>query len=549
MKFFEDIVIGSKFDAKGFKQAETALGRLSGSASRLAKGFGLAFGGVAVARFAKLSVKAFAEDEKASVRLLKAVDNLGMGFEQTRITQFIADLEKTAMVADDSLRPAFQSLLTTTGSVTKSQELLKLALDVSAGSTEDLATVSKDIANAYVGQTKGLKKYDLGLTAAELSTAGFAKIQDKLNQQFAGQNAARLDTYQGKLDTLNIAYGNMQETIGKGLLDSFEVLAGDAGIGGAASAMADFADFTSNAIYGLANLVSIKAPSGKTSLLGLLFAPIRDSLVAGPLGALSRLGARAQEQKNLAKPIAKTASGIPLTIAKSNADILREKLEKDAAKRAKALADMQLKTLKNSQDTLKLNKAKAVFDLQKIQIEAALKGKISEEDRIRLKLMQAIEEENISQIEKYTKLLNEAQQKTLELTNTLAGLNNIKLNDPFAAWTSSAGNTIEQINQLSRSMFTVQTQIQANGREWSSFTDQVVNTSIQPNLKEWSSVFSPSATNPTPAPVIPPPVTVIVQGTVTSSEDLKKTIQDAINDAGSSGRQTITGTPDRLVAI
>ena len=34
--FFEQIVIGSKFDAKGFKQAETALGKLNGTAKKVA---------------------------------------------------------------------------------------------------------------------------------------------------------------------------------------------------------------------------------------------------------------------------------------------------------------------------------------------------------------------------------------------------------------------------------------------------------------------------------------------------------------------------------
>jgi len=484
------IDIAAQFVGKpAFKQAETSADRLTKSVKKLAAGLGVTFGARAVANFAKNSVKAFAEDERASVSLLKAVDNLGMGFERTRISNFISDMEKSAMVSDDQLRPAMQALLTTTGSVTKSQDLLKLALDVSAGSGEDLATVSQDIAAAYVGQTKGLKKYNLGLTTAELSTAGFATIQEKLNTQFSGQNAARLDTYQGKLDTLNIAFGNMQETIGKGLLDSFGVLAGDAGIGGAASAMADFADFTSNAIYGLANLVSIKAPSGKTSLFGLLLAPIKDSLVAGPLGALSRLGARLQEQANLAKPIAKNATGTPLTIAKSDADVQRAKLEKEAAARAKALAAANKKGQKVQQDLLKLSKAKAIFDMQKIQIEAALKGNISKEERIRLLLMKAIANENISDIEKYTKLLTDVQNKVTDLQKLLEGLNK-PLPDPFAGWTSIAGNTMEAIKQVSKEMFTIPTIIQESGREWSSFANLVNNTVLQPNLKEWNSPFS-----------------------------------------------------------
>jgi hypothetical protein len=88
--------------------------------------------------------------------------------------------------------------------------------------------------------------------------------------------------------------------------------------------------------------------------------------------------------------------------------------------------------LKINTAQLKLAKAKSIFDIQKIQIEAALKGKISEEDRIRLKLMQAIEDENISQIDKYTKMLDEAQKNTEKLVTTLASIK--PLDDIFKNW-------------------------------------------------------------------------------------------------------------------
>jgi hypothetical protein len=89
---------------------------------------------------------------------------------------------------------------------------------------------------------------------------------------------------------------------------------------------------------------------------------------------------------------------------------------------ASAQTKLAKETLKVNKENLKLTKAKAIFDLQKIQIEAALKGKISEEDRIRLLLMKAIEDENISQIEKYTKMLDDAQKNTEKLVSTLAGI-------------------------------------------------------------------------------------------------------------------------------
>jgi hypothetical protein len=90
--------------------------------------------------------------------------------------------------------------------------------------------------------------------------------------------------------------------------------------------------------------------------------------------------------------------------------------------------------LKINTAQLKLAKAKSIFDIQKIQIEAALKGKISEEDRIRLKLMQAIETENIDQIDKYTKMLDAAQVKVTSLQTLLTEVYSMDVGNPFIAW-------------------------------------------------------------------------------------------------------------------
>ena len=164
MNFLEVINIASKFDAKGFKQAETALNKLAGTTKKLAAGVGVAYGASAITAYGKAAVKAFAEDEAAAKRLANAVNNLGIGFANPAIADYIASMEKSAGVADDILRPAFQGLLTTTGSLTQSQKLLNDALTISRASGIDLATVSSDLAKGYVGITKGLSKYNTGLT-------------------------------------------------------------------------------------------------------------------------------------------------------------------------------------------------------------------------------------------------------------------------------------------------------------------------------------------------------------------------------------------------
>jgi len=408
------IDIASEFTgAKAFKQADSSTDKLGKSVKSLAKTLGVAFSVTAVVAFGKASMKAFAEDERAASRLTKAVENLGLGFEDARIKTFISDLEKSAGVADDVLRPAFQSLLQTTGSVAKSQELLTLALDVSAGSGVDAAQVSKDLSLAYLGQTKGLSKYNLGLTKTELQTVGFTKIQEKLNEQFAGQNATRLTTYAGKMELLKVAAGNAQEIIGKGLVDALSNLGDDNSINGLATSMENVATKTADVIRGIGVLIAkVKTIPGFNSDFGVLYDISYFAL-------LEKMGkAAAIKPKPFSTPMT-ISSSTDLAVKEDNA---RKAAEAEAKKRAAELLAMQKKTLKSQQDNLKLSKAKAIFDLQKIQIEAALKGKLSEEDRIRLLLMKAIENENISQIEKYTKLLDDAQKNTEKLVSTLQGI-------------------------------------------------------------------------------------------------------------------------------
>jgi hypothetical protein len=213
--------VASEYDGKGLSKARKDVNAFDKSVKSLGRTLGATLSAAAVVSFGKASVKAFLADDKAAATLTKTLGNLNLAFEDQRVRAYISNLEATSGVLDSQLRPAMQALLTTTGSVTKSQELLGLAIDVAAGSGENLVTVSQDIAQAFVGNTRGLRKYNLGLTQTELKTATFTDLQERLTKQFSGQNAAALDTYAGKLSLIRVAYDNLQETVGKGLVDSF----------------------------------------------------------------------------------------------------------------------------------------------------------------------------------------------------------------------------------------------------------------------------------------------------------------------------------------
>ena len=379
------INIGSKLDGKGFKQAETASDKLGKSVKKAGLALAAAFSVQKIVAFGKASVKAFAEDEAAAAKLTRTVNNLGLGFENIRITKFISDLEKTAAVSDDILRPAFTSLLTTTGSVEKSQKMLALALDVAAGSGEDVATVTNDLANAYVGNTKGLTKYRLGLTKAELAGKSFNEIQDLLNNQFSGQNATRLDTYAGKMAVLGVAAGNVQEIIGKGLVDAISKLGTDDSVQNLADDMEKAAEKTADVIRGIGVLVAkIKTIPGFNSDFGVLYD-------ISYLALLEKLG---KEDKLKPKPFSTPMTITGSTDAQVRADKARAKAEADAAKRQKELLALQKKSALAEKNKLSLSKAAAVFDTNRISIAAALQATYDKETRLRLEALMAIEDED-----------------------------------------------------------------------------------------------------------------------------------------------------------
>ncbi len=114
------IRIATTMDATGLNKAEKSVKGLDKTIKKLGRTLGVTLGASAMAAYGKAAVKAFADDEAAARRLSSAVDNLGLSFSKVQVADFISGLERSAAIADDILRPAFQSLLNITGSLTKS---------------------------------------------------------------------------------------------------------------------------------------------------------------------------------------------------------------------------------------------------------------------------------------------------------------------------------------------------------------------------------------------------------------------------------------------
>ena len=218
-----------------------------------------------------------------------------------------------------------------------------------------------------------------------MAAMSFEDILKKITEISTGQAAAAANTYAGKLDKLEVAAANASETIGGALVDAFVTIAGDGNIDKAIAK------------------IDLLAQS-----LATLISPTRmKSLFAGV------------DLKYGLIPVNKPATNYGPAQQSPGERAAAVAYNKKLADQKKKELDISKKNAKSQADLLKLAKAISVFDMQKIQIEAALKGKISEEDRIRLLLLKAIAEENIDDIEKYTKMLNAVQSKVADLQTLL----------------------------------------------------------------------------------------------------------------------------------
>lgn len=392
------IRIATTLDSSGINRANKAVGKLQ----RSVKGLAGAFGALSVGYFAKNSLKAFVADELAATKLANSVKNLGLEFANPFIADYIQNLEKTTQIADDELRPAFQRLLQQTGSIAKSQSILNTAIEVSRGSTESLATVSDDLAKAYYGNTKGLKKYSLGLTQAEIQTKSFAELQDILAQKFKGSNAAYLNTYAGQLSVLSLAWSNLQENAGKAL---FTLAGANGDQSSGARRLGGIID-----AFGIGLVEAAKLFNNAATAFGQAY-----------LGVGS------------AKPEVAPA-------AKAGEELFRKSMANDA--KLKAIEKQQAALYKQQMESLKkitaeqkkqaaLKKAGTIFDMDQIQIVAALKGNLSKEERLRVEAMAALLNDNEVLATSLTKQILMAQDQSGKLYSYFLTIGDAKIKNPF----------------------------------------------------------------------------------------------------------------------
>jgi|688.fasta_scaffold148686_2 hypothetical protein len=351
---------------KAFKQADTATDKLSKNVKKLAATFGLTFGATAVLAYSKAAVKAAAADQKAQQQLALALKNVGLGRDAATSEAYIQRLQSEFGIVDDLLRPSYQTLAVATRDSAEAQRLMGIALDVSAANSLDLNSVTKALSRAFLGNNTALSRLGVGISKADLKSKSFKEITDQLSATFAGSATAAANSYQGSMDKLAVATENFKESIGVGLIEALNILNGEQGLAKTTSEIDKLGIKLQNATIGAAYFVD---ELKNIPLVGGLLSSVLSKTVGDPLGIVTLLNAF-EKFKQEPRPFT-----TPMTISgqvqiRQQTQITRL-TQQQAAAQAKITKDKKLQQAIDKAN-LALLKGEEVFDMDKIQVAAAL---------------------------------------------------------------------------------------------------------------------------------------------------------------------------------
>lgn len=383
------------WNGKALNKGKKDVSAFDKQVNKLGKTFAGVFGAQQLFQFSKRAVQAFAADEKAAKSLEVQLRNTGFAFSAPAVEDYIANLQRVTGVLDDQLRPAFQQLLTATGSITKSQDALNTALNVSAATGRSLTEVSAALTRGFSGNTTGLSRLGAGISKATLKTGDMDKILGELNNKFAGQAQARLTTYAGKMDLLRVSTESAKEEIGKGLVDAISLLGKNRSIEGAATQMDTFAKSVSDAIYGVGLLISkLDGLASKITSGGLGDLLIR--LQPGGL-ALQRAVGLAGGARSATQPDNKQG--------RASARIFGQQLRLENKLSEQKKKELAILDAKNKKQT-EVDKLVEKFDVERIGLMKALGEATDAETKLRIQSKLAILDNNEALAKKYNAELN-----------------------------------------------------------------------------------------------------------------------------------------------
>lgn len=208
------IVSDAKAGVKGLDDTAAAADKMQARVSKASKVATAALVTVG-AGLLKLGQGA-ADDAEGQALLAKSMENAaGASKKQIAATEdWIDKMARATGVADDQLRPALGTIVRATGDVTKSQDALKVAMDVAAATGKPVEAVSAAIAKAYGGQTTALGRLVPGMDKTILASGDMNAIMAELARTTEGSAATAADSAAGKWRRARLSMDELGESLG-----------------------------------------------------------------------------------------------------------------------------------------------------------------------------------------------------------------------------------------------------------------------------------------------------------------------------------------------
>jgi hypothetical protein len=293
-------------------------------------------------------------------------------------------LERIGVVSGGNITQTQSQLATFNLQVKTIEALTPAILDYvtaekgATASTADFKSMTNGLAQALNGNFASLtrvgfvldentKKQIANGTEAERANA----LVQVLNSTYKDFNKNLRDTDAGQMQVLANSAQEATTIIGTGLIDALKALSKENSVDNLANDMERAALASADFLRGLGQIGSFQVNGETRSLIGLLTTPFRRSLSAGPLGAITRLGEQARLGGSGGFP-----QGAPeqLTALSKYSTVLTKVVKNTKILTAEERKQLTAKRLKLAVDkaNLALNKGEEIFDMDKIQIAAAL---------------------------------------------------------------------------------------------------------------------------------------------------------------------------------
>jgi hypothetical protein len=437
------IGIGAEYKGRGaFKQAETATQKLTKSVRNLAGAFGIAFGTRAVVNFAKVSLKAFQESEAQQQRLARLLEVTNdASKEQIAVLTRQADaLEKLGVVSAGSITQVQSQLATFDLQILTINKLTPAILDYvtaekgAAATADDFKAATNGLAQALNGNFASLTKtgFVLDDVTKELISTGTeaqraAAIVKVLDSTYKGFNRSLRDTPAGQFQILANAADDARVIIGEGLTKAITQAFGGGEIDEATKTLKDMSQVVSDIIQGLGTMVGWVVKLGKWSA-----ANSNKAIAARSATANTPFDPMAMKAPDL------TPGFMALVKAQQKADALAVKRQKERTAQLKKQTKEQKEQAALAKAKAVLDKTDTLFNMDLIQNTAALMGKITEDESLRLRLQQAILLGNADAAGGLAQQLLSSQIAAMKLSST----------NPLGGFTDSMQAALQAARQL-----------------------------------------------------------------------------------------------------